>query len=304
MAQRAGPGIPVAAGTARGIRGDGIPPDKGTAVPPGKAAEGPAAEAGEGGGRPGESAVPPGSTDGSDAEILQVPVLRDEVDDLVAAWRAQRPDLDVEPMQVLSRISRLARHLDIARRGAFADHGLETWEFDVLSALRRPGPPFQLTPGALLRATLVTSGTMTNRIDRLAAVGLVRREPDPSDKRGVLVTLTEQGVARADAALADLLRRERALLAGLDPGERRQLADLMRILLAPFDAVLSHRLRALLTRRRPSALSLLSPGGGAPLTRGDGSCRGLIQIRRPRSASGLRGLTSRPGRRGVRRRAR
>jgi DNA-binding MarR family transcriptional regulator len=181
----------------------------------------------------------PGTEDDSDAEILQVPVLRDEVDDLVAAWRAQQPDLDVEPMQVLSRISRLARHLDIARRGAFADHGLETWEFDVLSALRRQGPPFQLTPGALLRATLVTSGTMTNRIDRLAAAGLVRREPDPSDKRGVLVTLTEQGVAQADAALADLLRRERALLAGLDSRERQQLADLMRILLAPFDAELS-----------------------------------------------------------------
>ena len=96
-------------------------------------------------------------------------------------------------MQVLSRISRLARHLDIARRGAFAEHGLESWEFDVLSALRRQGPPFQLTPGALLRATLVTSGTMTNRIDRLAAAGLVRREPDPRDKRGVLVTLTGQG---------------------------------------------------------------------------------------------------------------
>jgi len=95
----------------------------------------------------------PGTEDDSDAEILQVPVLRDEVDDLVAAWRAQQPDLDVEPMQVLSRISRLARHLDIARRSAFADHGLETWEFDVLSALRRQGPPFQLTPGALLRAT-------------------------------------------------------------------------------------------------------------------------------------------------------
>jgi DNA-binding MarR family transcriptional regulator len=178
----------------------------------------------------------PGTEDDSDAEILQVPVLRDEVDDLVAAWRAQRPDLDVEPMQVLSRISRLARHLDIARRGAFADHDLETWEFDVLSALRRQGPPFQLTPGALLRATLVTSGTMTNRIHRLAEAGLVRREPDPRDKRGVLVTLTDQGLARADAALADLLRRERVLLAGLDGGERQHLADLMRILLAPFDA--------------------------------------------------------------------
>jgi DNA-binding MarR family transcriptional regulator len=215
----------------------------------------------------------PGTEDDSEADILPVSVLRDEVDDLVAAWRAQRPDLDVEPMQVLSRISRLARHLDIARRGAFADHELETWEFDVLSALRRQGPPFQLTPGALLRATLVTSGTMTNRIDRLAAAGLVRREPDPRDKRGVLVTLTEQGVARADAALADLLRRERALLAGLDRAERQHLADLMRILLAPFDADLSPR-----SVKRPSPPR--------------------------RIASGPLGPISRFGRRGVRRRAR
>jgi DNA-binding MarR family transcriptional regulator len=164
------------------------------------------------------------------------PPLRDEVDDLVAAWQAQRPDLDVEPLQVLSRISRLAKHLDIARRGAFTSHGLESWEFDVLSPLRRQGPPFQLTPGALVRATLVTSGTMTNRIDRLAAADLVRREPDPTDKRGVLVTLTAAGAERVDAALTDLVGRENELLASLDETERKQLAGLMRTLLAPFDA--------------------------------------------------------------------
>src|ERR1700722_11722012 len=140
---------------------------------------------------------------------------RDEGGDLIAAWRQQRPDLDVAPLQVLSRVSRLARHLDIARRGAFAAHGLESWEFDVLSALRRGGPPFQLTPGAPPRATLVPSGTMTNRIDRLASAGLVYREPDPSDRRGVLVTLSERGRSVVDAALTDLLDRERALLAGL-----------------------------------------------------------------------------------------
>ena len=161
---------------------------------------------------------------------------RDEVDDLIAAWRQQRPDLDVAPLQVLSRVSRLARHLDIARRGAFAAHGLESWEFDVLSALRRAGPPFQLTPGALLRATLVTSGTMTNRIDRLASAGLVYREPDPSDRRGVLVTLSERGRSVVDAALTDLLDRERALLAALDDDQRPALADLLRTLLVPFDA--------------------------------------------------------------------
>ena len=160
----------------------------------------------------------------------------DEVDDLVAQWQAQRPDLDVDPMHVLSRVTRLARHLDIARRSAFASHGLETWEFDVLSALRRVGPPFQLTPGALLRATLVTSGTMTNRIDRLTEAGLVHREPDPRDRRGVLVTLTEEGKARVDAALEDLLASERELLAGLMPGQRELLSAMLRTLLAPLDA--------------------------------------------------------------------
>src|SRR5215467_11436439 len=161
---------------------------------------------------------------------------RDEVDDLVAGWRAERPDLDLEPLQVLSRVSRLARHLDRARRAAFAAHGLETWEFDVLSALRRQGSPYQLSPGALLRATLVTSGTMTNRIDRMAEGQLVRRLPDPQDKRGVLVQLTDGGRAVVDAALTDLLRNERDLLAGLDPDDRGQLASLLRRLLSPFDA--------------------------------------------------------------------
>jgi DNA-binding MarR family transcriptional regulator len=161
---------------------------------------------------------------------------RDEVDDLVAQWHAERPDLDVSPLQVLSRLSRLARHLDRARRAAFAAHGLEPWAFDVLSALRRQGPPYQLSPGALLHATLVTSGTMTNRIDRLAGEGLVSRRRDQQDKRGVLVALTERGKQVADAALDGLLERERRLLTGLEAAEQEKLAGLLRILLAPFDA--------------------------------------------------------------------
>jgi DNA-binding MarR family transcriptional regulator len=162
--------------------------------------------------------------------------LHDEVDDLVAAWRAERPDLDVEPLQVVSRVSRLARHTDRARRAAFASHGLELGEFDVLAALRRQGPPYRLSPGALLRTTLVTSGTMTNRVDRLEQAGLVCRAPDPQDKRGVLVTLTEEGVARVDAALADLLDAEQTLLAILSDDDRRRLASLLRMLLIPLDA--------------------------------------------------------------------
>ncbi|MFZ5852663.1 MAG: MarR family winged helix-turn-helix transcriptional regulator [Actinomycetota bacterium] len=161
--------------------------------------------------------------------------MRDEVDNLVAAWRRERPDLDVGPLEVLSRVTRLARHLDLARRAAFAGHDLEAWEFDVLAALRRTGAPYALSPGQLVTQTLVTSGTMTNRIDRLADRGLVERRPDPDDRRGVQVRLTEAGRTRVDAALADLLAREGALLAGLTPRQRAQLADLLRRLLAPFD---------------------------------------------------------------------
>jgi DNA-binding MarR family transcriptional regulator len=160
---------------------------------------------------------------------------QDEVDRLIHAWRRELPHLDVSPFEVLSRVTRLARHLDRARRLVFATHDLESWEFDVLTALRRAGTPYELSPGRLLTQTLVTSGTMTNRIDRLAAKGLVERRPDPTDRRGVRVRLTAKGQSRVDAALAGLLDHERALLAGLDETDRDQLATLLRRLLTPFD---------------------------------------------------------------------
>ncbi|WP_182113246.1 MULTISPECIES: MarR family winged helix-turn-helix transcriptional regulator [unclassified Actinotalea] len=162
--------------------------------------------------------------------------MTDEVDRIVAAWRRERPDLDVEPLRVLSRVSRLARHLDLARRTAFERHELELWEFDVLSALRRAGAPYQLSPGALVTQTLVTSGTMTNRIDRLEARGLVERLPVPADRRGVLVRLTPEGRVRVDTALEDLLRVERGLLGSLSAADQDALADLLRTVMAPFDA--------------------------------------------------------------------
>lgn len=164
-----------------------------------------------------------------------MPDKADEVDLLVQAWRRERPDLDVEPMHVLSRVTRLARHLDLARRAAFAEHDLETWEFDVLSALRRSGEPYTLSPGRLLHETMVTSGTMTNRVDRMAAKGLVERLPDPGDRRGVLVRLTAEGRARVDAALDGLLAQERRLLAGLSDRDAGALASLLRTVVRPFD---------------------------------------------------------------------
>ena len=155
---------------------------------------------------------------------------RDEVDDIVAAWQRERPDLDTTPMQVLSRVTRLARHLDRARRAAFAAHSLEPWEFDVLSALRRSGPPYQLSPGRLVTETLVTSGTMTNRVDRLTERGLVSREADPADRRGVQVTLTTAGRSAVDAALDELLEQERSLLSSLPASEAQALAASLRTL--------------------------------------------------------------------------
>ena len=157
-----------------------------------------------------------------------MPPVQDEVDRLVEAWHRERPDLDLAPMEVLSRVSRVSRQLEVARRAAFAEHGIEQWEFDVLAALRRAGSPYQLSPGRLLRETLVTSGTMTNRVDRLAGRGLVERLPDPRDRRGVLVQLTEEGRATVDGALVSLLDLERPLLSGLGADDRELLAGLLR----------------------------------------------------------------------------
>jgi DNA-binding MarR family transcriptional regulator len=162
--------------------------------------------------------------------------MQDEVDRLVEAWRRERGDLDLRPMEVLSRVSRLAHHLDRARRQAFTDHGIESWEFDVLAALRRAGAPYELSPGRLLKETLVTSGTMTNRVDRLTGRGLVQRLPDPHDRRGVLVRLTDQGRRTVDGAMVALLERERALLTGLGTDDQDRLADLLRALVLPFES--------------------------------------------------------------------
>ena len=157
--------------------------------------------------------------------------MRDEVDEVVGAWQRERPDLPTEPMQIWSRILRLALHLDEARRAAHAAHHLEGWEFDVLAALRRAGHPYTLTPGQLLRETHVTSGTMTNRVDRLVARGWVSRQADPSDGRSVRVVLTDEGRAVVDAALGALLEAEESLLASFSAEERTQLTDQLRRLL-------------------------------------------------------------------------
>ncbi len=161
----------------------------------------------------------------------------DEVDEIVAAWRRERPDVEVTPLEIFSRLSRLAKHLERLRRQAFASHDLDLWEWDVLSALRRSGAPYELSPSQLVAATMVTSGTMTNRVDRLVARGLVARRPAPSDRRGILVRLTDDGRARVDGALDTLLELERHALSSLSPTERDHVADTMRTLTAQINAL-------------------------------------------------------------------
>lgn len=159
----------------------------------------------------------------------------DEVDRIVAAWVRERPDLDFSPIHVLSRVDRLSKHLERARRAAFASSALESWEFDVLSALRREGEPYTLSPKALIAQTLVSSGTMTNRIDRLVQRGLVERRTDPNDGRGIRVALSSEGLDRVDAAISTLLDAEAVLLARLPAAERDRLARLLRTLSLDFD---------------------------------------------------------------------
>lgn len=159
----------------------------------------------------------------------------DEVDRIVDAWRRERPDLDVSPMEILSRVSRLSKQLDKARKATFTDHGIDVGSFDVLSALRRSGEPYELSPSRLIDEMLVTSGTMTNRIDRLVAAGWVSRRPDPRDRRGILVRLTASGREKVDGSLADLLVLEAELLDELTAAQKRRLTDLLRALAGGFE---------------------------------------------------------------------
>lgn len=158
---------------------------------------------------------------------------RDEVDRLIAAWQRERPDADLAPLAILSRITRISRHIDLARRDAFAE--LETWGFDVLAALRRAGAPHTMTPSQLMQETMVTSGTMTNRLDRLEELNLITRLPDPNDGRGSLVTLTTLGMKKVDEALDQLIQYERTFLTDLSKEEFDELANLLSKLAANFD---------------------------------------------------------------------
>lgn len=154
----------------------------------------------------------------------------DAVDLITAAWARERPDVDTDPMAVVGRLTRLGRILDRELQKFFAAHGLEHWEFDVLATLRRSGSEQGLTAGQLNRAAMITSGAITNRVDRLTAKGLVQRTPDPDDRRSVRVQLTPAGRDRVDDLLAAHMDNEERLLAALSPEDRSQLVGLLRTL--------------------------------------------------------------------------
>jgi DNA-binding MarR family transcriptional regulator len=155
----------------------------------------------------------------------------DAVDALTAQWVRERPDLDVWPMGIVGRISRLSNLLGRGLKEFFAEHGLESFEFDVLATLRRSGAPYELTAGALLKAAMVTSGAITNRIDRMEAKGLVERIRDSEDRRSVRIRLTPRGLELVDELVGLHVANEARMLAGLPAADRDRLTALLRTLL-------------------------------------------------------------------------
>nr|WP_227287714.1 MarR family transcriptional regulator [Boseongicola sp. H5] len=157
----------------------------------------------------------------------------DAVDRILAQWAAARPDLDMAAMGPIGRLSRVFHHLTRRMAETFATHGLNAAGFDVLATLRRSPPPHALSPGDLMSSMMITSGTMTNRIDQLAKAGCITRRPDTQDARRAVVQLTEKGRELIDTALVDHLATQRSILAVLTHDEIEQL-----------DAALSKLLRA------------------------------------------------------------
>ena len=154
----------------------------------------------------------------------------DTVDTVIAQWRAVRPDLDHSPLDVVARVSRLSRLVDRRLAENFARFDLEDWMYDVLATLRRSGEPYTLTPTDLVRQAMVTTGAVTNRIDRLEARGLVERVPG-TDRRTVPVRLTAAGLALVDEVVASHLATEQEILDALPERRRTELAGLLRTLL-------------------------------------------------------------------------
>jgi DNA-binding MarR family transcriptional regulator len=160
---------------------------------------------------------------------------RDHVDEILGQWRRERPGMDVAPLGLMGRLLRTAHLADAALADGLADYGLKPGWFDLMAALRRDGAPYELNPTQLMRATMLSSGGMTKRLDRMAEAGIVDRKPDPDDRRGTLVRLTPQGVATIDAAIETHIANEDRALRALKASERRTLDGLLRTLLGDLE---------------------------------------------------------------------
>ncbi|WP_320778421.1 MarR family winged helix-turn-helix transcriptional regulator [Streptomyces sp. CRN 30] len=155
---------------------------------------------------------------------------KDPVDAIIDQWAVTRPDLDTTAMEVFGRIYRLSRALGDRMEKAYARHGIARGEFDVLATLRRSGPPHTLSPRQLSATLMLTTGGMTGRLDKLERAGLLRRSPDPHDRRGLRVTLTDEGLRLVDEAVVDGLAVQTEALSHLDEEQAGHLADLLRTL--------------------------------------------------------------------------
>ena len=152
----------------------------------------------------------------------------DGVDVILEQWRRERPELDPSPIGVIGRISRLARELEQRLEPVYREHGLEPGWHDVLATLRRSGPPYRLRPSDFTGSLMLTSSGTTKRLDRLEQAGLIRRDPDPQDRRGVLITLTPTGIELIDGLTAAHMANEARILGALTEAERERLAGLLR----------------------------------------------------------------------------
>jgi DNA-binding MarR family transcriptional regulator len=157
---------------------------------------------------------------------------QDDIDRIVAQWNRERPELDVAPMALLGRLGRLREKIVREQEKVFARFGLNSAGFDVLATLRRHGAPYALSPGALMDSMMITSGTVTNRIDQLEKAGLVSREPNPEDRRSMIVALTPQGLKLIDAAVTAHVENQHRILSPLSPEERLALNTLLSDFLA------------------------------------------------------------------------
>jgi len=160
----------------------------------------------------------------------------DKIDKIVEQWTSARPDLELNPMKLVGRFIRLNQHLNQGMAKTFAAHGLNLASFDVLATLRRAGAPYALSPNDLLATMMVTSGTMTNRVDQLSKLGFVERRQNPNDARSVIISLTEKGFTVIDAAVTDHVATQARLTSALSADEQEQLNGLLKKFLTDFES--------------------------------------------------------------------